>query len=115
MVQKQPETAERRQCLRARLFRQIARMIEAGAKPGQHLLVEDRRWDPRRPGVNDEPDRIRPDVDDRRRFGTGQLSSPLEAQLGHPAALFQRLATAREARVGHEIIMQVELLLRLGV
>jgi len=48
-------------------------LIGSGAKAREHLLVEDRGRNPRRPCIDDEPDRVRPDVDDR--YGLGCLQT----------------------------------------
>ena len=37
-----------------------------------------------------------------------RLAAPVEAKLGNLAALLEGLAASRQARVGHEIIVQVE-------
>ena len=67
VVEQQPEALSAASALSRASFGKAAGPLEPGAEAGQHLFVEDRRRDPRRPGIDDEPDRVRPDVDDRRR------------------------------------------------
>ncbi len=74
MVDEQPEAAERGERLGPCILGQRPRPGQAGAEPGQHLFVEDRRRDPRRTGIDDEPDRVRPDVDDGRGFAFRQAN-----------------------------------------
>jgi len=73
MIDQKPEAAERRQGLGARPLGQSPMLIGSGAKAREDFLVEDRGRDPRRAGIDDETDRVRPDVDDR--YGLGCLQT----------------------------------------
>jgi hypothetical protein len=72
-----------------RLFRERSGPIEAATQSRQHLLVEDRRRDALRSGIDDEPDRVRSDVDNANRFAVFQgqgLTSAVETQLRNSPA-----------------------------
>ena len=100
--------------------------LHLAAEAGQHLLVEDRRRAARQPLVDDEAHRVRADVDDRDRRPVVEaalgrrswrmLTRRLRAlrRGGDKAArrrFFERFAAARQARIGHEVLVGVERLL----
>jgi hypothetical protein len=69
VVDQQAETPKRRKRLLAPGWVEVPRPVEPGAEAGEHFLVEDGRRNTRRPGIDDESDRVRPDIDDRDRLG----------------------------------------------
>jgi hypothetical protein len=69
VVDQQPEAPKRRKRPLAPGGVQSSSLVETGAEAGEHFFVEDRRGDARRPGIDDEPNRVRPDIDDRDRLG----------------------------------------------
>jgi hypothetical protein len=72
MVEQKAKAPQRRQRLVPRSWPKLPAAVEPGAEPGKDLFVEDRSRDARRPGIDDEADRVRPDVDNRRGFGRFQ-------------------------------------------
>jgi hypothetical protein len=62
------EPAQRGQRLGSGLGRELAGLFEPDAEPGEQFFVEDRCGYALRTGIDDQPDRVRPDVDDRCRL-----------------------------------------------
>jgi hypothetical protein len=69
VVDQQAETPKRRKRPLAPGGVQSSSLVETGAEAGEYFLVEDGRRNTRWPGIDDEPDRVRPDIDDRDRLG----------------------------------------------
>ena len=77
------ESFKRAERLGPRLAGKPARPLEAGAEAREHFLVEDRRRDSCRPGIDDQPHGVRPDVDNRDGLGGDQPQRPrLKRSLG---------------------------------
>ncbi len=93
-----------------------ARPFEAAAEAAQHLLVEESERRTPEPIVDDEPKRVRPDVDDgnatARSHGGGDLvrrfGPVVEHQTRRRLGAAERAAASRQAGVGHEIGMGTE-------
>ena len=83
VVEQQTKALQCRKRLEPALFGKLAVTLDPGAEPREHLLVEDRRRDPRRSGIDDEADRVGSDVDDRLWLGMRQNQRPrLKRSLG---------------------------------
>ena len=65
MIDEQAEAAERFNRVGAALCGKAVRGVETNAKTGENFFVEDRGWNARRSCIDDEPNRVRPDIDDR--------------------------------------------------
>ena len=64
VAQEQLVAAQRGERLALALVGHVAVVAETRAEAGHHLLVEDRRGRPLPPRIDDQPDRVRTDVDD---------------------------------------------------
>src|SRR5262249_54378709 len=121
------EAAQRVQCGGDAVDPQVAGRSHLPTQAAQHLLVEDRRGAPDRTLVDDQPHRVRPDVDNADRLPPARPALPprypglrlfralLALGEAEPAraAVLQPLPTPRQARIGHEVFVGVERLLTL--
>ena len=114
-----PESPERRQRLGNRVLGQKARALHLAAEPAQRLLVEDGDEAARHRLIDDETNRVRTDVDDgdagsalaRSLHSRGPLWRLLAFVTAREAArrrFLERLSTARQTRIRHEIVVQIE-------
>src|SRR4030095_138649 len=75
-------------------FRQVAIGLQPSAEAGHHLLVADRL---RTPALAGEPARVGAEVNARGALRASHaLLAALDLELGHAAALLQRLAATRQ-------------------
>ena len=100
--------------------------LHLAAEAGQHLFVEDRRRAAGQPLVDDEAHRVRADIDDRDRrpviettlrhvhAGRRRLRAVETAYKATRRRFFERFATTRQTRIGHEVLVGVEGFLALG-
>ena len=118
LIDQRAKAPERPQRPLHRVGRELAGRGERAAEAAQHLLVEQRRRRPAGILVDDEPDRVRADIDDRNggsivfqdhgRLGLRRLARLDQAREARRHVLLQRRAAAGQARVGHEVLVRVE-------
>jgi len=63
MINEEPKAAKCGERLGATYRRKSARARKADAETRENFLVEDRRWNARWTGVDNQSNRVRPDVD----------------------------------------------------
>ncbi|MHC2725751.1 hypothetical protein ACVMGE_008238 [Bradyrhizobium diazoefficiens] len=117
------ESLQRGQRLVDGVGREQARALHLAPEAAQRLLVEDRNEAPRQSLVDDEADRVGTDVDDRDARAALARPSHVDARSGWMAfvparettrrGFLERLSTARQTRICHEVVVDVERLLAL--
>ena len=91
VAEEQPVAFQRGKRTPLAIVLELSCFAQPRAQPGHHLLVEDRRRRPLAARINDEPDRVRADIDYRDRLAVTHLAAAFEAELRNLASLLERL------------------------